>query len=219
LSKLVSLAYLEGFYYKPRIDKELLRQHSDGLIGMSACLSGEIPRLLLQGRYEDAKKAALDYQSILGKENFYFELQDNGIPEQEQANRELIRLSTDTGIPLVATNDCHYLNMEDHKSHDALLCIQTGKIVKDTNRMKFSSETFYVKSPDEMKKAFSHVPEAISNTIAIADAAILRWSLQVPPPTSPACCYARILYGGAQPGLEAVRRSGGARAGHRPRGI
>ncbi len=169
LVKLVTKAYLEGFYYKPRIDKELLRQHSDGLIGLSACLSGEIPRLLLQGRYDDAKKAALEYLSILGNENFYFELQDNGIPEQEVANRELIRLSADTGIPLVATNDCHYLNKEDHKSHDALLCIQTGKTVKDANRMRFSSDTFYVKSPEEMKKSFAHVPQAISNTIIIAE--------------------------------------------------
>jgi DNA polymerase-3 subunit alpha len=169
LVKLVTAAYIEGFYYKPRIDKEILRQHNEGLIGMSACLSGEVPKLLLQGRYEDAKKAALEYQDILGKGNFYLELQDNGIPEQEQANRELIRLSKDTGIGLVATNDCHYLNMEDHKSHDALLCIQTGKIVKDENRMKFSSETFYVKTPEEMKKSFKHVPEAIANTIAIAE--------------------------------------------------
>jgi len=169
LVKLVTKGYLEGFYYKPRIDKELLRQHCEGLIGMSACLSGEVPKLLLMGRYEDAKKAALEYRSILGDGNFYFELQDNGIQEQEQANRELIRLSKDTGIPLVATNDCHYLNMEDHKSHDALLCIQTGKTVKDVNRMRFSSETFYVKSPEEMKKSFAHVPEAISNTIAIAE--------------------------------------------------
>ncbi|OGW29134.1 MAG: DNA polymerase III subunit alpha [Nitrospirae bacterium GWC2_57_13] len=169
LVKLVTAGYLEGFYYRPRIDKELLRQHSEGLIGSSACLGGEVPSLLLQNRYEDAKKAALEYQDILGKENFYFELQDNGIPEQEQANRELIRLSLETGIPLIATNDCHYLDMDDHKSHDALLCIQTGKIVKDTNRMHFSSETFYVKTPEEMKKSFAHVPEAISNTIAIAE--------------------------------------------------
>ncbi|HEY6011818.1 MAG TPA: PHP domain-containing protein, partial [Nitrospirota bacterium] len=169
LVKLVTKGYLEGFYYKPRIDKELLRQHSEGLIGMSACLSGEVPRMLLQGRYDDAKKAALEYQNILGPENFYFELQDNGIPEQEQANRDLIRLSNDTGIPVVATNDCHYLNMEDHKSHDALLCIQTGKTMKDANRMRFSSETFYVKTPDEMKKSFAHVPQAITNTVAIAE--------------------------------------------------
>jgi DNA polymerase-3 subunit alpha len=169
LIKLVTAGYLEGFYYKPRIDKELLRKHSEGLIGMSACLSGEIPKLLLQGRYDDAKRTALDYQTIFGESNFYFELQDNGIHEQEQANRELIRLSKDSGIPLVATNDCHYLNSEDHKSHDALLCIQTGKTVKDTNRMHFASETFYVKTPEEMKRSFGEVPEAISNTVAIAE--------------------------------------------------
>ncbi|MDH4163927.1 MAG: DNA polymerase III subunit alpha [Nitrospirota bacterium] len=169
LVKLVTSAFLEGFYYKPRIDKELLQKHREGLIGLSACLGGEIPSLLLQNRYEEAKKAALQYQSILGQENFYFELQDNGIPEQEQANRELLKLSQETGIPVVATNDCHYLDMEDHKAHDALLCIQTGKMVKDANRMKFSSETFYMKTPEEMKKAFSYVPEAITNTIRIAE--------------------------------------------------
>jgi DNA polymerase-3 subunit alpha len=169
LLKLVSSAYLEGFYYKPRIDKDLLRQHNGGLIGLSACLGGEVPALLLQGRTEDAKRTALDYQEILGKENFYLELQDNGIPEQEQVNRELVKLSRDTGIPVVATNDCHYLDMEDHKAHDALLCIQTGKMVKDTNRLKFSSETFYMKTPEEMKKAFSYIPEAVSNTLRIAE--------------------------------------------------
>ncbi len=169
LLKLVSAAYLEGFYYKPRIDKELLRQHSEGLIGLSACLGGEVPSLLLQNRYDDAKRTAQDFQAILGRENFYLELQDNGIPEQEQVNRELIRLSKDTGIPVVATNDCHYLDMEDHKAHDALLCIQTGKTVKDTNRMRFSSETFYMKTPEEMKKAFSYIPEAVANTVAIAE--------------------------------------------------
>jgi DNA polymerase-3 subunit alpha len=169
LVKLVTAAYLEGFYYKPRIDKELLRTHSEGLIGLSACLGGEIPSLLIQNRYEDAKKTALDYQQVLGKENFFLELQDNGIPEQEQVNRELMKLSKDADIPVVATNDCHYLDMEDHKSHDALLCIQTGKTVKDANRLRFSSETFYMKTPEEMKKAFSYVPEAISNTVRIAE--------------------------------------------------
>jgi DNA polymerase-3 subunit alpha len=177
LVKLVTKAYLEGFYYKPRIDKEILREFHEGLIGMSACLSGEVPRLLLQGRYEDAKKAALEYREILGSDNFYFELQDNGIPEQYKANEDLIRLSKDTGIPLVATNDCHYLNKEDHRSHDALLCIQTGKIVKDENRMRFSSDTFYVKTPEEMKKSFAHVPEAIANTVAIAERCNLQLDL------------------------------------------
>ena len=169
LVKLVTSAYLEGFYYKPRIDKELLEKHHEGLIALSACLGGEIPSLLIQNRYEDAKKTALEYERVLGKDNFYLELQDNGIPEQEQVNRELIKLNKDTGIPLVATNDCHYLDMEDHKAHDALLCIQTGKTVKDANRLRFSSETFYMKTPEEMKKAFSHVPEAIANTVKIAE--------------------------------------------------
>jgi len=169
LVKLVTAAYLEGFYYKPRIDKELLAGHREGLIGLSACLGGEIPSLLIQNRYEEAKKTALHYQNIFGKEDFYLELQDNGIPEQEIVNRELVKLSKETGIPLVATNDCHYLDKQDHKAHDALLCIQTGKIVKDANRLRFSSETFYMKTPEEMKKAFSQFPEAIANTIKIAE--------------------------------------------------
>ncbi len=169
LVKLVTAAYLEGFYYKPRIDKELLAGHSEGLIGLSACLGGEIPSLLIQNRYEEAKKTALHYQKIFGKEDFYLELQDNGIPEQEIVNRELVKLSKETEIPLVATNDCHYLDKQDHKAHDALLCIQTGKIVKDANRLRFSSETFYMKTPEEMKKAFSQFPEAIANTIKIAE--------------------------------------------------
>ena len=169
LVKLVTAAYLEGFYYRPRIDKQLLAEHSEGLIASTACLGGEIPSLLLQGRYEDAKLAAAQYQNILGKENFFLELQENGIPEQAKANEELIRLSKDTGIPVIATNDCHYLNKGDHKSHDALLCIQTGKTMKDANRMTFSSETFYMRSPDEMKKAFVHIPEAVTNTVAIAE--------------------------------------------------
>jgi DNA polymerase-3 subunit alpha len=177
LVKLVTAAYLEGFYYRPRIDKELLAAHSEGLIGLSACLSGEIPTLLLQGKYDEAKKTAEDYQRILGAGNFYLELQDNGIPEQDRANKDLIRLSKDTGIPLVATNDCHYLNKEDHKAHDALLCIQTGKTVKEESRMRFSSETFYVKTPEEMKKSFAYVPEAIANTVAIAERCNLEMDL------------------------------------------
>jgi len=169
LVKLVTAAYLEGFYYKPRIDKGLLKDHHEGLIGLSACLGGEIPSLLIQKRYEDAKRVALEYEQLFGKDNFYLELQDNGIPEQEEVNRELVKLTKDTGIPVVATNDCHYLDMEDHKSHDALLCIQTGKTVKDANRLRFSSETFYMKTPEEMKKAFSYIPDAITNTIKIAE--------------------------------------------------
>ena len=136
-----------------------------------------MPTLLLRNRYDDAKRVALDYENILGKGNFYLELQDNGIPEQETANRELIRLAKDTGIPVVATNDCHYLDMDDHKAHDALLCIQTGKTVKDANRMRFSSETFYLKTPEEMRKSFSYIPEAVSNTIKIAERCNLQLEL------------------------------------------
>src|SRR5512143_1716131 len=169
LVKLVTAAYLEGFYYKPRIDKDLLRAHSEGLIGLSACLGGEVPTLLLQGRYEDAKRIAREYEQILGRENYYLELQDNGIPEQEQVNREIIKLTKDTGIPVGATNDCHYLDMKDHNADDALLCIQTGKVVQDANRLRFSSETFYMKTPEEMKKAFSFIPEAATNTVKIAE--------------------------------------------------
>jgi DNA polymerase-3 subunit alpha len=177
LVKLVTAGYLEGFYYRPRIDKQLLAEHHEGLIATTACLGGEIPSLLLQGKYEEAKRAATQYQNILGKDNFFLELQENGIPEQSKANEELIRLSKDTGIPVIATNDCHYLDKGDHKSHDALLCIQTGKTIKDANRMTFSSETFYMRSPEEMKKAFVHIPEAITNTISIAERCNLQLDL------------------------------------------
>ena len=226
LVKLVTAGYLEGFYYRPRIDKALLKERSEGLIGLSACLGGEIPSLLLQNRYEDAKKVVVEYQGILGKENFFLELQDNGIPEQEQVNRELIRLSRDMSVPLVATNDCHYLDMGDHKSHDALLCIQTGKIMKDANRMRFSSETFYMKTPEEMKKSFSHIPEAISNTVKIAERCNLELELakyHLPPLPRSRRLDPRILHGRA--GEERPRRAvpggrGRARRGkHRPRGV
>lgn len=169
LIKLITAAYLEGFYYRPRIDKDLLRRHNSGLIASSGCIGGEIPSLLLQNRYDEAKRVALYYREMLGEGNFYLEVQDNGIPEQEQANSGIIRLSRETGIPLIATNDCHYLDKGDNKAHDALLCIQTGKTIKDKNRLHFSSESFYMKTPEEMKKSFSHLPEAISNTIAIAE--------------------------------------------------
>ncbi|MFA5072432.1 MAG: DNA polymerase III subunit alpha [Nitrospirota bacterium] len=169
LLKLVTAAYLEGFYYKPRVDKELLKNCAEGLIGLTACLGGEIPSLILQNRIEDAKKSALEYQALFGKDNFYLELQDNGIEEQNRVNQELIKISREVEIPLVATNDCHYLDKKDHKAHDALLCIQTGKMISDANRLRFSSETFYFKTPEEMKHAFSHVPESITNTVKIAE--------------------------------------------------
>jgi DNA polymerase-3 subunit alpha len=169
LSRLISRAYLEGFYYKPRIDKDILAQYAGGLIGLSSCLKGEIPRYLAAGQIDKARESALEYRKILGADNFYLEIQPNELPEQEEVNRLLIELSRDIHIPLVATNDCHYLNREDAKAHEVLLCIQTGKTMNDTDRMRFSKDTFYFKSPEEMKEAFKDVPEAIDNTRRIAE--------------------------------------------------
>ncbi|MBI5740260.1 MAG: DNA polymerase III subunit alpha [Nitrospirae bacterium] len=169
LSRLISRAYLEGFYYKPRIDKDILAQYSGGLIGLSACLKGEIPHYLSAGMTDRAREAAIEYRKILGAENFYLEIQPNELPEQEEVNRLLIELGRDLHIPLVATNDCHYLNREDAKAHEVLLCIQTGKTMNDADRMRFSKDTFYFKSPAEMMSAFSDVPEAVENTRRIAE--------------------------------------------------
>ncbi|GAB4431053.1 MAG: DNA polymerase III subunit alpha [bacterium] len=169
LCKLITIANFEGFYYKPRIDKEVLEKYSEGLICLTACIKGEIAAHLLKDRYDDAKKAALEYKRIFGAENFYFEIQENGLPEQRKVNDGLVQLSKETAIPLVATNDCHYLMKEDFRFHDILLCIQTGKTVKDENRLKFSVNEFYMKTPEEMKERFSYIPEAIENTIKIAE--------------------------------------------------
>jgi len=169
LTRLLSRAYLEGFYYRPRIDKDLLSQYSGGLIGLSSCLKGEIPYYLTAGMIDKARESALSYKRILGAENFFLEIQANGLPEQEEINRQLIELSHDLHIGVVATNDCHYLGREDAKAHDVLVCIQTGKTLKDVDRMKFSSDTFYFKSPEEMKEAFKDIPEAIENTKKIAE--------------------------------------------------
>jgi len=169
LTTLVSKAYLEGFYYRPRIDKDLLSQYSGELIGLSSCLKGEVSYYLSAGKIDEARDAALSYKRILGAENFFLEIQANGLPEQEEINKQLIELSHDLHIGLVATNDCHYLKREDAIAHDVLLCIQTGKTLKDTDRMRFSSDEFYFKSPEEMKFAFKSVPEAIENTKKIAE--------------------------------------------------
>ncbi len=169
LVTLVTKAYLEGFYYKPRIDMDLLEQYSGGLIGLSACLKGEIPFCLQKGYLDRARERALQFKHILGPENFYLEIQENGLPEQRAVNSQLVELARELHIGLVATNDCHYLRKEDAKAHDILLCIQTARTLKDTNRMKLSTDEFYFKSPEEMKEAFREYPEAISNTIAIAE--------------------------------------------------
>ncbi len=169
LIKLSSIAYLEGFYYKPRIDKDILARYSKGLIALSACLGGEVPYYLRIDKYDDAKRAALSYIDIFGRENYYFELMDNGIKEQHIVNKGLVKLSSELGIKLVATNDIHYLNKEDAYNHDVLLCIQTGKTINEKNRLKFQTDEFYFKTPDEMFKLFSDYPDAIKNTIEIAD--------------------------------------------------
>jgi DNA polymerase-3 subunit alpha len=169
LVSLVTKAYTEGFYYKPRIDAELLAQHNEGLIGLTSCLKGEIPYYLQRGMADRAREKALRYRDILGPENFYIEIQDNGIPEQEEVNKKLVELSKELNISIVATNDCHYMKKEDSKAHDILLCIQTGTTVTDRNRLRFNSDSFYFKSPDEMKKAFKDIPEAILNTRNIAE--------------------------------------------------
>lgn len=168
LIQLVSLAWTEGFYNKPRVDDEQLRQYSEGLIALSACLAGEIPRRLLAGEYETAKQKALQYQEIFGEGNFYLELQDHGIREQKYVNPMIIQISQETGIPLVATNDCHYLRHEDSKTQKILLCIQTNHTVEDDNAMEFATDQFYVKSEEEMKALFPEVPQAIENTVKIA---------------------------------------------------
>ena len=169
LIKLVSYGFTEGFYYKPRVDKELLRKYSKGLIASSACLAGEVPRNILTVSYEKAKEAALEYLEIFGEGNYFLELQDHGMREQKIVNEALVRMSRETGIPLIATNDSHYIYKEDAEPHDILLCIQTGKTVLDEDRMRYEGGQFYVKSPEEMYDLFSFAPEACENTAKIAE--------------------------------------------------
>lgn len=169
LMKIVSKGYVDGFYYKPRVDLEVLRTYHQGIIALSACLAGEVPRFLARGLYEEAKEAVLKYQEIFGRGNYFLELQDHGIPMQRQVNQGIIRLSRELDIPLAATNDCHYINAEDWEAHDILLCIQTGKKVADENRMRYEGGQYYVKSEEEMRELFSYIPEAIDNTARIAE--------------------------------------------------
>ncbi len=169
LMRLVSIGYLEGFYYKPRIDKEALRRHSRGLIGLSACLQGEIPRLILSGQIQRAQELSAQFNDIFGQGNFYLELQNNGIAEQKTVNRALMQLSKKLSIPVVATNDVHYLNKSDARSHDALLCIQTQTVLSNPQRLKFSTDEFYFKSAHQMKDLFHEVPVALTNTLSIAE--------------------------------------------------
>jgi len=169
LMKLTSAAHIEGFYYRPRVDKELLKQCSEGLIASSACLHGEIASHIVRGNMDEARKSAREFLEIFGENNFYLEIMENGIPEQAIANQGLIELSKELSIPLIATNDCHYLDAGHAEAHNVLLCIQTGKTIEDKDRMSMTSDQFYVKSPEEMQALFAATPEAISNTVSIAE--------------------------------------------------
>jgi len=169
LMRLVSLGFLEGFYYKPRVDKELLREYGEGIIALSGCISGEIPKNIAAGNIEATKRIMEEYIDIFGRDNFFLELQDSGIPEQKNINRAIMELSSEYKIPMVATNDIHYLDKSDSKAHDVLLCIQTGSTINEPGRMKFPTEEYYFKSYEEMKELFSGYPGAIENTLEIAD--------------------------------------------------
>ncbi len=168
LIKIVTRGFTEGFYYRPRVDKALLREYHEGLIALSACIAGEIPDAILKGQYERARDAALEMADIFGNENFFLELQDHGIPQQKTVNQALIRMSRETGLALVATNDIHYTYAEDAEPHDILLCIQTGKKVGDEDRMRYEGGQYFVKSPEQMAEIFLYVPEALENTHKIA---------------------------------------------------
>jgi len=167
LVRLVSMGHLEGFYYRPRIDKELLAQHSKGIIASSACLKGEISSCILSGNIDKAYKVADDYLQLFGRGNFYIEIMENGMEDQNKANKVLVKLAKDLDIPLIATNDIHYLDKEDSLAHETLLCIQTQTTMNDVKRFKFSSDAFYFRSPDEMRAAFKELPQAITNTLDV----------------------------------------------------
>lgn len=168
LSRLVSMGFTEGFYYKPRIDYEILEKYHEGLICLSACLAGNVNREILNNNIEKAEEVALWHKNLFG-EDYYLEIQPNGLPEQVLVNQKLIEMSKKLNIPLVATNDAHYLKKEDAYNHEVLLCIQTGKRMKDEDRMRMGTDEFYVKSPEEMAEYFKNVPEAIKNTVKIAE--------------------------------------------------
>ena len=169
LIKMVSAGFIEGFYSKPRIDRELLEQYHEGLVCLSACLAGEVPQALLSGDYDRSRSIAEYYNNLFGPGNYFIEIQDHGLAEQQQILPQLIRLSRETGIPLVATNDAHYLRKEDARMQSILICIQTGKTIKDPDKMEFETDEFYLKSTEEMYDLFAIAPEACENTNRIAE--------------------------------------------------
>lgn len=168
LCRLVSEGFTSGFYYRPMVDFELLSAYHEGLIALSGCLAGEIPRLLTRGNYREACRTASKYRDLFGKDHFYLKLQDHGIPEQKEANKQIVLMAKELDIPLVATNDVHYTRKEDAGAHDVLLCIQTKKLVSDKDRMRYEDGQYYVKSPNEMQALFPELPEALENTGKIA---------------------------------------------------
>ncbi|MBC8206434.1 MAG: DNA polymerase III subunit alpha [Kiritimatiellales bacterium] len=180
LMHLVSLSHLEGFYYKPRIDKALLRKYTGGLIGLSACLKGEVTEAAAEGAVDKAVELANEYSEILGPNNFYLELQDHGMTEQKQANKHLLEVAKITGLPLVATNDVHYIKQADHEAHDVLICLQQGHLLSDENRMRYSGDQFYMKSGAEMQQLFPHQPEALTNTVEIARRCNVEFEFDLP---------------------------------------
>ena len=219
LVKLVSLAYQEGYYYKPRIDKELLQQHSQGLIALSSCLRGEVAAALLEDRYERAQQAAYDLRDIFGKSNFFLEIQDQGLEQEKRINPALTQLSRSTGIPLVATNDCHYLRPEDARAHEILLCIQTGKTLADPNRMRFPTDQFFFRSYSEMLSVFGEIPEALERTLDIAARCNVRLDkaaqvfprFQIPVGTTPDSFFEQVTREGFErrrPNLERLHSAG-----------
>src|SRR5579872_2283237 len=169
LVKIVSEASLHGFYYKPRISKKFLAEHAQGLIGLSGCLKGEVAESLTEGRHEAARAAAAGFSDIFGKGNFYLEIQDQGVPEEKRINPSLLKLEQELGLPLVATNDSHYLCEDDSHAQDVMVCIQTGKSINDTNRLKFHGNQFYVKSAEEMARVFSGHERVLARTLEIAE--------------------------------------------------
>src|SRR5579872_996586 len=174
LIKLVSSGFLEGFYYKPRIDYDLLSKHSSGLIALSACLRGAVTEGLVEDRPDQAREAAYRLRDIFGKGNFFLEIQDQGLEIEKRVNPKIVSLSRETGIPLVATNDCHYLTHADARAQEVLMCIQTGKTMSDAHRMRFATDQFYFKTAEEMAQVFHELPEALERTVAIADRCNLR---------------------------------------------
>jgi DNA polymerase III subunit alpha len=213
LVKLVSKGYLEGFYYKPRIDKELLREHSEGLIGLSACLNGEVSANVLAGRIEQAEKAAAEYHDIFGKDRFFLEIHDHGLEKQRKIIPDMLRIGERAGIRVAATNDCHYMRQDDCRAHDILLCIQTGKTVNDPNRMKFYTDQFYFKTREEMDRVFGEIPQVLDQTVEIAERCSLKLQkvedpfpeFVVPPGFTIDTYFAKVVRDGFQDRLDYLK--------------